>query len=203
MSQMRDATKNLAIATKTKKSFATNFGNKLDPLHSWGDARLTTLLWSQGDAMWSSCRNKFERIHQLIRKTLSSSSVTMCVVLVRQFVHLTNHFFSATQFDHGLSEPCITHEPIVNAQEVSFHTLLLELIRSVVFLITFFLAVSVTVWSTFPDVKVRNREEVKNWLDVLVLCRLISQEVTARAVDDADVPVRQTYFALCFGFNIE
>ena len=34
MSQMRDATRNLAIATKTMKSFATNFGNKLDPLHS-------------------------------------------------------------------------------------------------------------------------------------------------------------------------
>ena len=27
----------------------------------------------------------------------------VCVVLVRQFVHLANHFFSATQFDHGLS----------------------------------------------------------------------------------------------------
>ena len=26
--------------------------------------------------------------------------------------------------------------------------------------------------------------------------------MTARAVDDADVPIRQTYFALCFGFNI-
>ena len=63
---------------------------------------------------------KFERIHQLPRYTLSSSSVAMCVVLVRQLVHLANHFFSATQFDHGLSEPCITDEPIVNAQESSF-----------------------------------------------------------------------------------
>ena len=44
----------------------------------------------------------------------------VCVVLVRQFVHFANHFFSATQFDHGLSEPCITNEPIVNAQELSF-----------------------------------------------------------------------------------
>ena len=80
---------------------------------------------------------KFERIHQLLRYTLSSS-VAMCVVLVRQFVHLANHFFSATQFYHGLSEPCITNEPIVNAQELSFFTLLLELNRSVIFLITFF-----------------------------------------------------------------
>ena len=44
ISQMRDATRNLAIATTMRKSFATNLGNKLDPLHSRGDARLTTLL---------------------------------------------------------------------------------------------------------------------------------------------------------------
>ena len=61
-----------------------------------------------------------------------------------------------------------------------------------------------TVWSTFPDVVVGNRKEVKSELDVLlVLFRIVSQEVTARAVNDADVPVRQTYFALCFGLNIE
>ena len=34
MSQMRDATRNLAIATTMRKSFATNFGNKLYPLLS-------------------------------------------------------------------------------------------------------------------------------------------------------------------------
>ena len=57
------------------------------------------------------------------------------VVFVRQLVHLANHFFSTIQFQHGFSEPCITNEPIVNAQELSFLTLLLELIRSVIFLI--------------------------------------------------------------------
>ena len=99
----------------------------------------------------------------------------VCVVLVRQFVHLSNHFFSATQFDHGLSEPCVTNKSIVNAQELSFVTLLLELIRSVIFLITFFLSVPVTVRSAFPDVKVRDGEEIKNGLGVLlVLCRIIS-----------------------------
>ena len=86
----------------------------------------------------------------------------VCVVLVRQFVHLANHFFSATQFDHGLSESCITDEPIVNAQEFSFLAFLLELIRSVIFLISFFLSVTVTMGSTFPDVEVGNRKEVTN-----------------------------------------
>ena len=51
--------------------------------------------------------------------------------------------------------------------------------------------VAVTVGSTFLDVRVRDREEIKNRLDVLlVLFRIISQEVPARAVDDACVPVR-------------
>ena len=68
----------------------------------------------------------------------------------------------------------------------------------------FELPVTVTVGSTFLDVLVGNRKEVKSELEVLlVLFRIITQEVPARAIDDADVPVRQTYFALCFGFNIE
>ena len=43
----------------------------------------------------------------------------------------------------------VFREPIVNAQELSFLTL--ELVRSVIFLITFFLSVSVTVWSAETD----------------------------------------------------
>ena len=50
----------------------------------------------------------------------------------------------------------------MNAQEFSFLAFLLELIRSVVFLIPFFLSVTVTMESTFPDVEVGNRKEVKN-----------------------------------------
>ena len=74
-----------------------------------------------------------------------------------------------------LNHVCITNKSIVNAQELSFLTLYLELICSVVFLITFLLSVPVTVWSALPDVTVRDREEIKNGLDVLlVFCRIIS-----------------------------
>ena len=118
----------------------------------------------------------------------------MGVVLVRQSVHLADHFFSATQFQHGFSEPCVTNESIVNVQESFLPTLL--------FFTTFF-PVPVTVWSVFPDVKVRDREEIKNGLDVLLVFRcIISQEVPARAVDDANVPIRQACSALCFWLNI-
>ena len=104
---------------------------------------------------------KFERIHQLLRYTLISSSVAWCVILVRQFVHLTNHFFDATQFDHGLSESCITDETIVNAQEFSLLAFLFELIRDEVLVISF-PPVSVTVGSTFLDLVVGYRKKVKN-----------------------------------------
>ena len=131
-------------------------------------------------------------------------SSEVCVILVRQFDHLTNHFFSATQINHGLSESCITDEPIVNAQEFSLLAFLVELIRDEALVIPFFLPVAVTVGSTFLYIVVGNRKEVKSELEVLlVLFRIISQEVTARAVDDAGVPVRKAYFTLCFGFNIE
>ena len=86
----------------------------------------------------------------------------VCVILVHHFVRLTNHFFSATQFKHGLSESCITDETIVNAQEFSLLALLFELIRDEVLVIPFFLPIAVTVESTFPDVVVGNRKEVKN-----------------------------------------
>ena len=92
----------------------------------------------------------------------------------------------------------------MNTQEFSFLAFLLEMIRDEVLVIPRLLPVTVAVGSPFLDVVVGNRKEVKSELEVfLVLFRSISQEVSARAVDDADVPIRQTCFALCFGFNIE
>ena len=38
------------------------------------------------------------------------------VVFVRQFVHFTTYFFTATQVDHVLAESLITDEPVVSTQ---------------------------------------------------------------------------------------
>ena len=130
---------------------------------------------------------KFERIHQLLRYTSSSSSVAMCVWF--SFASLSiSRITSSVRFNSSMvfSEPCVTNKSIVNVRVSSFSALLLELIRSVVFSSTFFLPVPVTVRSAIPDVKVRDREEIENGFDVLfVFCCVISQEVSARAVDDA------------------
>ena len=87
--------------------------------------------------------------------------------------------------------------------EVLLLALLLELVGDV-FLVSRHLTVSVSVRSSFLYVVVRNGKDVHRVLEeFLIFLSSFSQEVPARAVDDADVPVRQTYFALCFGFHIE
>ena len=121
----------------------------------------------------------------------------MTVVFACKSMHFKDDFFRATQFDHSLSEPCITDKPIVNVFVLLLSTPLLELICRVVFFATFFLPVPVTVWPALPDVKVRDGEEIQHGRDVLfVFSCIIFQEVSTRAVDDANVPIRQACSAL-------
>ena len=76
---------------------------------------------------------------------------------------------------------------IVNVLVLFRSTLFLELICRVVFFATLFLPVLVTVWPALPDVEVR---------DFFVFYYIISQEVSARAVYNANAPMRQACFAL-------
>ena len=126
------------------------------------------------------------------------------VVFVRHFVHLTTYFFIAANVNHVLAELFIADEAVVNTQEEPLLAFLLERVRGEVLVIPWLLPVTVPVGSPFLDIVVGNREEIESLLDkFLVLIHSVSQEVSARAVDDADVPVRQTYLALCFGFHIK
>ena len=112
------------------------------------------------------------------------------VVFVRQFVHLTTYFFITANVKHILAELLIADEPVVNTQEISPLAFLLERIRDEVLVIPWLLPVTVPVGSPFLDVADGNREEIHGVMDkFLVLLRSVLQEVPARAVDDADVPV--------------
>ena len=114
----------------------------------------------------------------------------MRVVFVRQFVHLATHFLSATGVKHVLAELNVSYEPVVDTQVELFFAFLLERIRDVVLAVPWLLPVTVPVGSPFLYVVVGNREEIHGVLDkFLVLLCSVSQEVPARAVDDADVPV--------------
>ena len=92
----------------------------------------------------------------------------------------------------------------MNTQEISLLAFLLERVRGEVLVIPWLSSRNGPVGSLLLDVVVGNGEEIESVLDkFLVLLRSVSQEVPARAVDDADVPLRQTYFAQCVGFHIE
>ena len=121
----------------------------------------------------------------------------MPVVFACKSVHFKDDFFRATQLDHRLSERHVTDKSIVNVFILFLSTPLLKLFCRVEFFATFFLPVPVTVWSALPDVEVRSREEIQHGRDVLlVFCCIILQEVSTRAADDANVPIRQACSAL-------
>ena len=78
----------------------------------------------------------------------------------------------------------------MNTQEVLLLAFLLGRIRDVVLVIPWLLPVTVPVGSPFLYVLIGNREEIHGVLDkFLVLLRSVSQEVPARAIDDANVPI--------------
>ena len=81
------------------------------------------------------------------------------VVFVRQFVHLTTHFFSATDAKHVLAELLVSDEPVVDTQVELILAFLLERIRDAVLAISWLLPVTVPVGSPSLYIEVSNREE--------------------------------------------
>ena len=112
------------------------------------------------------------------------------MVFVRQFVHLATPFLRATGVKHVLAELLVSDERVVDTQVELLLAFLLERVRDEVLVIPWLLPVTVPVGSPFLYVVVGNREEIHGVLDkFLVLLYSVSQELPARAVDDADVPV--------------
>ena len=114
----------------------------------------------------------------------------MRVVFVRQFVHLARHFLSATGVKHILAGFLVADEPVVDTQEELLLAFLLERVRDEVLVIPWLLHITVPVESPFLYIVVGNREEIHCVLNkFLVLLCSVAKEVSARATDDADVPV--------------
>ena len=114
----------------------------------------------------------------------------MGMIFVRKIIHLATKIFGSTNFNRILAEFVIAYKSIVDTLVVLLFALLLELMGDVVFFVSWLLPVTVPVGSPFLFVVIRNREEIHGVLDkFIVLLRSVSQEVPARAVDDADVPV--------------
>ena len=95
------------------------------------------------------------------------------------------------------SERHVTNKSIMNVFILFLSTPLLKLFCRMEFSATFFLPVPVTVRPALPAVEVRDGEEIQHGRDVLVVFScIIFQQVSTRAVDDANVPIRQACSAL-------
>ena len=111
------------------------------------------------------------------------------MVFVSQFVHLAAHFLRATGVKHVLVELLVSDAPVVDTQEILLLAFLLERIRDEAF-VTGLLPVTVPVVSPFLYVVIGNRTEIHGVQNkFLVLLRSVSQEVPARAIDYANVPI--------------
>ena len=112
------------------------------------------------------------------------------MIFVRKIIHLATNIFGSTVVNHVLAELFVSYESVVDTQEVLLFAPILELVGDVVFRVSLLLPVTVPVRSPFLYTVVRNGKEVHRILDeFLILLCSFSQEVPARAVYDADVPV--------------
>ena len=111
------------------------------------------------------------------------------MIFVRKIIHLSTNIFVSTIFNHSTAELFISYKSVMDTLEELLLALLLQLVGDVVFLVSWLLPVTVPVKSSFLYVVVRNRKEIHCVLDeFLILLSSFTQEVPARAVDDADVP---------------
>ena len=102
------------------------------------------------------------------------------LIFVRKITHLTTKIFGSTNLNHSTAELFISNNSVTDTLQV----LLLAL------LVSRLLTVSVSVRSSFLCVVVRNEKKVHRMLDeFLIFSSSFTQEVPARATDDANVPV--------------
>ena len=118
---------------------------------------------------------------------LSSHMVGM--IFVRTILHLSTKIFGSTNLNHAIAELFISYKSVMDILEIPFLALFLQLVGDEVFLVSRLLPVTVSVESSFLYLVVRNRKEVHRVLhEFLIFLTSFSQEVAARAVDDANVP---------------
>ena len=110
------------------------------------------------------------------------------MIFVRKIIHLATKIFGSTNFNRIPAEFVISYKSIVDTLVVLPFSLLLELMGNVVFFVSWHLPVTVPVRSPFLYMVVWHRKEVHRVLDeFLILLCSSSQEVPARAVDDASM----------------
>ena len=126
------------------------------------------------------------------------------VVLIRKLVHLDDHLFGATDFNHRLPEGLVADERVLDAVVFLFTAFLCKLIRRKVFFASLWFSIPVTVWSALPYVEIRYGECVEDGWDILsILGRIFRHQTSTYAVYDACTAVVKTNLALPLRLRID
>ena len=89
------------------------------------------------------------------------------VVLVRKLVHLDDHLFGATDFNHRLSEGLVADEPVVDAVVFLVTTFLLQVDAPYgILCIPVSFSIPVTTWSVLSDVETFGMENVSKMPEI-------------------------------------
>ena len=86
----------------------------------------------------------------------------MGVIFACKPIHLEDNLFRATQLNHRFSEELVADESVVDVVIFLLSTPLLKLISRMVLFASRCFPVPVTVWPAFPDVKVRDGEQIQH-----------------------------------------
>ena len=112
------------------------------------------------------------------------------MVFIRESVPCSAKFFVSIVLNHSITEFWISYESIMDALEELLLALFLQLVGRMVFRVSQLFTISMSVRSSFLDDVLRNRMKVHRRLDELLFRpSSFTQEVPARAIDDANVPV--------------
>ena len=112
------------------------------------------------------------------------------MIFVRKIIHSSTNIFFSIIFNHSIAELFISYKSVMDTLKEPLLALLFQLIGDVVFPVSQFLTVSVSVRSSFLYDVVGKGKEVHRVLDeFLFFLSSFTQGVPARAIDDANVPV--------------
>ena len=85
----------------------------------------------------------------------------MTVVFACKPIHLKDDLFRATQLNHRLPEGLVADKSVVDVVLFLLAASLLKLTCRMVLFASRCFPIPVTVWSAFPDVKVRDGEQIQ------------------------------------------
>ena len=112
------------------------------------------------------------------------------MIFICKSIPLSTNIFVPTIFNHSITECFIFYKPVMDTLEERFLALLLQLVGRKVFSVSRLFTISMSVRSSFLDDVLRNWKKVHRILDeFLIFPSSFTQEVHARAIDDANVPV--------------